>query len=67
MPKKKIKRKKAGKFKTKGLIGLSKGMRQKILGEKTVKNKYSETFKNRIIVFFKAKSQTFPEVRSGVF
>ena len=34
MPKKKIKRKKAGKFKTKGLIGLSKGMRQKILSDR---------------------------------
>ena len=34
MPKKKIKRKKACKFKTKGLIGLSKGMRQKILSDR---------------------------------
>ena len=34
MPKKKIKRKKAGKFKPRGLSGLPKGMRQKILSDR---------------------------------
>ena len=54
MPKKKTKRKKAGKFKTKGLSRMSKGMRQKILGSRlsTVHNLnkiLSEEHEERII------------------
>ena len=54
MRKKKIKRKKAGKFKTKGLFGLSKGTRQKILSSRlsTVHNlnkMLSEEHEERII------------------
>ena len=54
MPKKKIKRKKAGKFKTKGLIGLSKGMRQKILSDRlqgvhNLNKMFSKEYEERIV------------------
>ena len=54
MPKKKIKRKKTGKFKIKGLIGLSKGMRQKILSDRlqgvhNLNKMFSKEYEERIV------------------
>ena len=54
MPKKKIKRKKAGKFKPRGLSGLSKGMRQKILSDRlqgvhNLNKMFSKEYEERIV------------------
>ena len=54
MPKKKIKRKKAGKFKPKGLSRLSKGMRQKILSDRlqgvhNLNKMFSKEYEERIV------------------